>query len=77
MGIQRKKGILSNMCRSGGERRVTMEELLELIALVYWHDNEHCGADFDESCYGTDTGPCHSYEFCKKYKEVLTALKIT
>jgi len=52
-----------------------MEELLELIALTYWHDNEDCGADFDIiSCAGNDNGPCHNYEFCKKYNEVKAAI---
>jgi hypothetical protein len=51
-----------------------MEELLELIALVYWHVNEDCGGDFDETCFGTDNGPCHNYEFCKKYNKVKAAI---
>lgn len=52
-----------------------MEKLLELIALVYWHENEDCGEDFDIfSCFGSDNGPCHNYEFCKAYDEVLKSL---
>ena len=55
-----------------------IEQLLELIALVHWHTNEHCGADFDEiSCYGSDNGPCSNYDFCKKYAEIQAAIAKT
>jgi hypothetical protein len=47
-----------------------MEELLELIALVYWQANKYCGGNFDDTCFCS----CRNYEFCKKYNEVKAAI---
>jgi len=48
------------------------EQLLELISVVYWHTNGHCGRDFDaQYCWGTDRGPCEHYEFCKAYDNIM------
>ena len=47
------------------------KELLELIAIIFWQDHDHCGSDFDAiKCKDGDYGECTYYTFCRIYTKL-------